>query len=132
MLQFLHLCQGLEGGIHYATVAQQFGISKVTAYEMLRLLEKRGLVQASYQVNPAPRRSGRLPVLFAPTAHARSWLQTWTMGTAEWQDRQTIREHLLLQLREGEWKGYESLLTELTAIIAQACPPLVFLAQSSP
>ncbi|WP_058302200.1 LexA family transcriptional regulator [Gorillibacterium timonense] len=51
--------------IHYETLANSLGVSKWTAYDMLKEIEKLGFVSRSYEVNP--NETGRSQVVFAPT-----------------------------------------------------------------
>jgi len=53
--------------VHYARVAELLGVSKWSAYEMLKKLEKEGLLASQYEVNQRERFPGRAMVLFAPT-----------------------------------------------------------------
>ena len=57
--QFLDVYRESDQPIHYTTLAKELGIGKVTAYEMLRLLEERGLVQAEFQLPEGGRGPGR-------------------------------------------------------------------------
>jgi Mn-dependent DtxR family transcriptional regulator len=57
--QFLDLYQENDKPIHYATLAKHLDIGKVTAYEMLRLLEKRGLVKSEFHLPSGDRGPGR-------------------------------------------------------------------------
>jgi DNA-binding Lrp family transcriptional regulator len=54
--------------VHYERVAELLGVSKWSAYEMLKKLEKLGLLSSQYQVNQGEKYPGRAMVLFAPTA----------------------------------------------------------------
>lgn len=53
--------------VHYVRVAQALGISKWSAYEMLKTLEQEGLVASQYEVNQVEKHPGRAMVLFSPT-----------------------------------------------------------------
>ena len=57
--QFLDIYREMEHSVHYVAVAERLGIGKVTTYEMLRLLEEKGLVRAEYQTNPDQHGPGR-------------------------------------------------------------------------
>jgi len=46
--KFLDLYGEAEGPLHYTTVAERLGVSKITAYDMLRILEEKGLVASEY------------------------------------------------------------------------------------
>jgi len=68
-LQFLdklnELYQRTNLPIHYETLAKSLGVSKWTAYDMLKEIEKLGFVSRSYEVNT--KETGRSQVVFAPT-----------------------------------------------------------------
>ena len=44
----LDLYREMEGPIHYSVLAERLGVSPFTAYDMLRLLEEKGLVSSEY------------------------------------------------------------------------------------
>ncbi|MDF2924763.1 MAG: DNA-binding protein [Paenibacillaceae bacterium] len=73
-LQFLHqlveLYHKTSLPIHYETLAKALGVSKWTAYDMLKEIEKLGFVSRSYEVNP--NETGRTQVVFSPTDQATS------------------------------------------------------------
>lgn len=58
---------------HYSLVAEYLGLSKYTAYDMLRLLEEKGYVEAVYETHEG--RPGRASILFQPTEKARQTFQ---------------------------------------------------------
>lgn len=53
--------------VHYVRVAEKLGISKWSAYEMLKSLEKDGFLSRHYEVNSGEKHPGRAMILFAPT-----------------------------------------------------------------
>jgi len=56
--------------LHYSTIAQQLGLSNSTAYDMLRLLEGKGMVSSEYVMPKVTSGPGRSSILFFPTAEA--------------------------------------------------------------
>jgi DNA-binding PadR family transcriptional regulator len=69
VLNLLDLYRELNGPIHYSILAERVGVSRITAYDMLRLLEEKGFVTSDYQRGkPGP---GRAEVVFWPTEMAR-------------------------------------------------------------
>jgi hypothetical protein len=73
-LAALDAAAGAAGGpVHYSAVAGPLGISAWTAYDLLRELERDGLVAASY-THRAGVAVGRTQVGFAPTATGRAAL----------------------------------------------------------
>jgi hypothetical protein len=61
------------GAVHYSAVAEPLGITAWTAYDLLRELEREGLVAASY-AHRAGVAVGRTQVAYAPTAAGRAAL----------------------------------------------------------
>jgi len=66
--QLVEMYQKTRLPIHYEALAKAVGVSKWTAYDMLKQIEKSGYVTRSYETNP--NETGRSQVVFAPTAKA--------------------------------------------------------------
>ena len=49
--RLLDLYRELDGPIHYSLLAERVGVSPFTAYDMLRLLEEKGLVTSEYRLD---------------------------------------------------------------------------------
>lgn len=62
----IDLSRELDGPIHYSMLAERLGVSPFTAYDMLRLLEKKGMVRSEYQVAEGKSGPGRAERLFCP------------------------------------------------------------------
>jgi DNA-binding Lrp family transcriptional regulator len=62
----IDLSQELNGPIHYSVLADRLGVSPITAYDMLCLLEEKGLVSSEYQVAEGRSGPGRAERLFFP------------------------------------------------------------------
>jgi len=127
--QFLDIYRKMEHSVHYVTIAERLGISKVTAYEMLRLLEEKGLVRAEYQSNPGQHGPGRPTVFFYPTQEANRLLTELVGNRSDLEDWQVAKEHILKQLREGKAGGYEDLLSNLLIRIPERRSPLIFVTE---
>lgn len=56
----------VEGPIHYSALAERLGVSPFTAYDMLCLLEEKGLVTSEYQLAADKDGPGRAERLFYP------------------------------------------------------------------
>lgn len=126
--QFLLVYREEDQPIHYTTLAEKLGIGKVTAYEMLRLLEERGLVQAEFQLPEGGRGPGRSSVVFSPTPEAAQLIdpQFEVESHRSWE---TAKFVLLEQLRDGKAAGYETLLTELVSRIPNRRLPMIYLTE---
>jgi len=126
---FLDLYQEMHQSLHYGVIAERLGVGKVTAYEMLRLLEDRGLVAAEYQADPAQLGPGRPAVLFYPTQEADRWVKGLSGNASNPEDWQIAKEEILTKLRAGQAGGYEDLLADLLARIPERRSPLIFVTE---
>jgi DNA-binding MarR family transcriptional regulator len=104
--KLLDLCQELEGPIHYSTLAEQLGVSPFTAYDMLRVLEDKGLVSSTYQVPADKTGPGRAERVFYPTQSAQELVQSLTQeaGVESWN---AFTELVLEKARNGEFLDRE-------------------------
>jgi predicted transcriptional regulator len=127
--QFLDIYREMEHSVHYVTVAERLGIGKVTAYEMLRLLEEKGLIRAEYQANPDQHGPGRSAVLFYPTQEANRLINVLAGNPADMEDWQVVKEQILQRLREGKAGGYEDLLSNLLTRIPERRSLLIFVTE---
>ena len=112
--EFTALYRETQDALHYSRVAELLGINKVTAYLMLRILEKKGFVGADY-VLPAEdggRRSGRSRVVFFPTEAAFALIDGALVADPadDWESR---RQQLMQELRPHHRSAHERLLAEL-------------------
>lgn len=127
--QFLAVYQELGEAVHYTTLAERLGVGKVTAYEMLRLLEERGLARKEYQPNPEQHGPGRSPVAFAPTSLAVQLLRRQPPESAELEDWRTLRDRLLQQLSECSRSNYENLLHDLFSHLPDSRTPMNYVTE---
>jgi hypothetical protein len=127
--QFLDIYQEMKQSVHYGVVAERLGIGKVTAYEMLRLLEEHGLVRAEYQPNPEQHGPGRAPVLFYPTRQGDQLINGLAGPAANQDDWAQVKEQILQNLRDGKSGDYDELLSKLLAHMPESHSPLVFAAE---
>jgi hypothetical protein len=62
----IDLSDEFDGPIHYSLLAERLGVSPFTAYDMLCLLEEKGLVNSEYQLAESKSGPGRAERLFFP------------------------------------------------------------------
>ncbi len=127
--QFLDIYREMDQPVHYATIAERLGIGNVTVYEMLRLLEERGLVRSEYQSNLGQHGPGRPSVLFYPTQEASRLINELAGNSANLEDWQRVKGQILEKLREGHPQGYEELLSDILLRIPERRSPLIFLTE---
>ena len=99
--KLLDLYRESENAVHYALVAERLGVSKFTAYDMLRLLEKKGYVTSEYTLAPQRSGPGRSTILFRPTEKARALLHRLAGDTSDSADWAQIKAHAVERARQG-------------------------------
>ncbi|HSM55377.1 MAG TPA: helix-turn-helix domain-containing protein [Candidatus Sulfomarinibacteraceae bacterium] len=109
----LDLYGELQEPFHYSELADRLGVSRFTAYDMLRVLEEKGIVTSQYQLDEERSGPGRSTVVYQPTPRARRILaDVFESSTGEgWE---TIREKLLEHMQRGEL-GDVGLVREMLA-----------------
>lgn len=127
--EFLDYYQEYNDSIHYTELATQLGIGKVTAYEMLRLLEKHELVESEYYLPEGARGPGRASVRFRPTKQASHLLEDVSGKEGDLEVWKARKEHILQELHAGRVGGYEELLDELLVRISDQRSPLIYVTE---
>lgn len=96
LAQVVKLYQEKQEPVHYEIVAEALGVSRWTAYDMLKALEQQGLLEAQYIVKLGSKLPGRSMVRFRPTSKAYGFV--CSPGPSD--DWHTIKEQLLSSLRQ--------------------------------
>lgn len=117
LAQVIKLCQEKKAPVHYEAVAEALGVSRWTAYDMLKTLEQQGLLEAQYAVRPGIKVPGRSVVRFSPTPKAYDFISA--PGPSE--DWHALKEQLLSSLRQklGGLQGRGSSKTDDASRLAQ-------------
>jgi energy-coupling factor transport system substrate-specific component len=68
--KLFELCREHQGPVHYSAVAEHLGVNRFSAYDMLKVLEKKGLAASSYALAAGHSGPGRSMVVFEPTPQA--------------------------------------------------------------
>ncbi len=124
--RLLDLYREAESPVHYVDVARALEVRPVTAYEMLRLLEEKGLVRCE-TVRPQGHK-GRSVVVFSPTEKATTLLAEFTSNPLNEQEWEEAKRDILEALGRGKGTNHETLLNELLLRIPERKSPLLFAA----
>jgi DNA-binding PadR family transcriptional regulator len=124
--RLLDLYGEAQGPVHYANVARALDVRPVTAYEMLRLLEDKGLAR-SEAVRPQGHR-GRSVVVFSPTEKATTLLAELTGNPLSERKWEEAKASILQALEKGRGTDHQSLLNELLLRMPERQAPLLFAA----
>jgi hypothetical protein len=115
-----------HGPVHYSAVAERLGVNRFSAYDMLKVLEKKGFASSSYALAAGHSGPGRSMVVFAPTPVA----EEQTLDTIppkplddEWEG---VRVRVLNRLHEARDANYREALIDLLARLPETQTPLTF------
>ena len=119
----------MQSPLHYSVIAERLGLSNSTAYDMLKLLEQKGMVNSEYVTPKIAAGPGRSIIHFSPTAKAIDLFSRLAGESQEQEGWEDVKAHILVSLSRGKASEYEDLLRELLARIPEARSPLVHCAE---
>jgi len=96
----LDLYRELNGPIHYSALAERIGVSPFTAYDMLRLLEEKGLVTSQYRLDSDKPVVGRSKIVFLPTERAHQLFIELT-GDSDQGNWRNVRTQIMEKIQGG-------------------------------
>jgi Mn-dependent DtxR family transcriptional regulator len=99
--KMLELRQEFDGPVHYSLLAERLGVSPLTAYDMLCLLEEKGFVASAYQLPSDKNGPGRAERVFTPGRMALHYDQQIMDESGKRLEGEALQEHVLEQLRQG-------------------------------
>ena len=115
-----------QGPVHYSLVAEKLGVNKFSAYDMLKLLEKKGMARSDYVLAAEHAGPGRSMIVFYPTQQAASLLSHLTGDISINEEWQQVKERILQRLRDTKGANYRELLNEIMARIPERQAPLIY------
>ena len=101
----LDLYKEAQEPIHYTVLAERLGVSRFTAYDMLRVLEEKGFVKSEYKL-PDQEKTGRSERLFFPTEAAHRLISAIKADDVEY-DWEIIKQRVLEMLQSGEYDNLD-------------------------
>ncbi len=112
--KLLELYRESANPIHYSEIASKLGVSDITAYDMLRLLEEKGLAASQYELPDRKVGPGRSKITFLPTPlahHLMGDLVGDAQSAAGWE---AVKKQALAKLKESSVE-VEELIQEVLA-----------------
>ncbi len=125
---FLDLYREKDEALHYTELAEHLGVSTVTAYDMLRLLEDRGLLISEF-VPSEKGAGGRARVVFRPTPTGVSLLESWAGSDWEQEEWEIVKDRIVQALEAGKGSDYQDLLDDLLIRVESQNSPLLYTAE---
>jgi hypothetical protein len=90
-----------DGPVHYSLLAERLGVSPLTAYDMLCLLEEKGYVASAYQLPTDKSGPGRAERVFYPGHMALLYEQHILEKSGVGLKGEALQSYVLEQLRQG-------------------------------
>jgi len=115
--------------VHYARVAEILKISKWSAYEMLKTLERKGFLTSQYEVDQEKKYPGRARVMFVPTQLVNLVLREKNLeNVVPVKEFQLLKERLMSVYDKTTKIAPEKLVEQMRAELSNIENPLVFCA----
>ncbi|MFB0536301.1 MAG: hypothetical protein ACETWR_15090 [Anaerolineae bacterium] len=115
-----------RGPVHYSLVAEKLGVNKFSAYDMLKLLERKGMAHSDYVLAAGHAGPGRSMIVFYPTKQAANLLSQLTGDLSINEEWRQAKDRILQRLQETKSAHYRELLNELLARIPEHKSPLIY------
>lgn len=113
-----------RGPVHYSAVAERLGVSKFSAYDMLRVLEQKGVAGSEYLLSAERSGPGRSQVVFYPTV-PNAWEDEAGESDEDWL---RLKGRLLSELQEARSFEYREKLADILTHLPDLRAPLEYCA----
>jgi hypothetical protein len=123
------LYREFKGPVHYSVVADKLGVNKFSAYDMLKVLEEKGVAASDYVLNDDQVGPGRSQVVFYPTHKAAQFLTQLREEMRYNADWQRVTESLLQRLKDSARSSPAEALRESLSNLSNAKTPLNYCAE---
>ncbi|NPV73405.1 MAG: Lrp/AsnC family transcriptional regulator [Pelotomaculum sp.] len=114
--------------VHYIDVAKALGVSKWTAYDILKKLENDGYLHSQYSVSREERTSGRSVLLFLPTSKAGELFPKEKEEIDYMEEWHAARKKLLEIFEKAKMHGSKKTIEDILTDMPAAGAPLVICA----
>ncbi len=119
----------LKGPVHYSVVADKLGVNKFSAYDMLKVLEEKGVAASDYVLSDDQAGPGRSQVVFYPTNKAAKFLTQLREEMRYNADWQRVKERILERLQESHQNNPTDALRESLSNLPDTKIPLNYCAE---
>jgi len=118
--RFLDLYREEHRPIHYSILAKHVGVSPLTAYDMLRVLEEKGFVTSEYHLNPENPSVGRSKIVFYPTNLAQQRMKALIEQT-DLSDWKNVKAQIQARISADHMQD-QKLTEEILALVPPDAP----------
>jgi len=123
------LYRELKGPVHYSVVAEKLGVNKFSAYDMLKVLEEKGVAASDYRLSEEQAGPGRSQVVFYPTHAAAQFLTQLREEMRYNADWQRVKEGVLQRLDDARQANPAEALREAISNLPSTKSPLNYCAE---
>lgn len=123
------LYREFKGPVHYSVVANKLGVNKFSAYDMLKVLEEKGVAASDYILNDDQAGPGRSQVVFYPTHKAAQFLTQLRDEMRYSADWQRVKENILKRLQESRQVSPTEAMSEALSSLPDTKTPLNYCAE---
>lgn len=116
-----------QNPVHYTTVAKRLGVSKWTAYDMLKRLRDAGYLKSHYGVKER-KNPGRSQLFYTPTAKLQQLMGEITVKQDEWTAWTQLLLDKIKRLQSATEADAHSRLDELLALLPEAKGAIMYCA----
>lgn len=127
--KLFELYSEFKGPVHYSVVAEKLGVNKFSAYDMLKVLEEKGVAASDYVLSDNQMGPGRSQVVFYPTHKAAQFLTQLRDEMRYNADWQSVKERILRRLEEARQRKPVDAIREALSNLPDAKTPLNYCAE---
>lgn len=127
--KLFELYREFKGPVHYSVVAEKLGVNKFSAYDMLKVLEEKGVAASSYVLNSQQSGPGRSQVVFYPTNKAAQFITQLRDEVRSGGDWLRIRQRVVERLEKARQTSPGDVLREAIAGLPEIRNPLNYCAE---
>lgn len=117
------------GPVHYSMVADKLGVNKFSAYDMLKVLEEKGVAASEYVLGSEQAGPGRSQVVFYPTNKAAQFLTQLRDEMRYGSDWSRVKERILHRLEKAHQTNPAEALREALSTLPDTKIPLNYCAE---
>lgn len=123
------LYRELKGPVHYSILAEKLGVNKFSAYDMLKVLEEKGVAASDYVLSGDQAGPGRSQVVFYPTNKAAQFLTQLRDEMRYSSDWSRVKERILHRLEEARQSNPADALRDALSNLPDTKMPLNYCAE---
>ncbi len=127
--KLFELYRELKGPVHYSIVADKLGVNKFSAYDMLKVLEEKGVAASDYVLGGEQTGPGRSQVVFYPTNKAAQFLTQLRDEVRYSSDWSRVKERILQRLEKARQTNPAEALGEALSNLPDTKVPLNYCAE---